>query len=274
MQHDRQVRLPRDRRGSDGYRLDCFQQLVLLEKKKPPLSVQLGLLWKESVLSHRVLNRKVLCGHTRLSRAVSQRQTFEPSTLWSTVGFCLCVWSAAADERGSIGEGLFIVLGPGPSQRFWGFFFIQHLYSGLRNRKGVQHSQDFLFGIGISVFDVGGLGKVPSSVSIWGSRHQSRLVSFGTVSFSNSSRKLKRLLRVFICGSSSFWETVYPNQLFSLIMSHKPIFFLPATNRWFHFPPPLPLDISLGLHQVFNAGSVVMQNNYYLGFMTIDWFVH
>lgn len=36
----------------------CFTE------KKPPLSVRLGLLWKESVLSHRALNRKVLCGHT------------------------------------------------------------------------------------------------------------------------------------------------------------------------------------------------------------------
>lgn len=57
--------------------------------KKPPLSVQLSVLWKESVLSHRALNREVLCGHTRLSWAVSWRETFEPSALWRTVGFCL-----------------------------------------------------------------------------------------------------------------------------------------------------------------------------------------
>lgn len=31
----------------------------------------------------------MLCGHTRLSWAVSRCETFEPSALWRTVGFCL-----------------------------------------------------------------------------------------------------------------------------------------------------------------------------------------
>lgn len=131
-----------------------------------------------------------------------------------------------------MGGNLFIVLGSGLSQKRV-FFFIQgrgHHYWGLRERKGAQRLGDFLFGIGISVFDVGGLGAVRSSGSIWESRHQSLLVSFGTGSFKNSSTKLKRLLRVFICGSGSFWETVYPNQLFSLIVSHQPIFLLPTAN--------------------------------------------
>lgn len=42
------------------------------------------------------------------------------------------------------------------------FFFIQgrgHHYWGLRERKGAQHLGDFLFGIGIRVFDVGGRGR-------------------------------------------------------------------------------------------------------------------
>lgn len=119
------------------------------------------------------------------------------------------------------------------SKEVFFFFFIQgrgHYYWGLRGRKGTQHLGDFLFGIGISVFDVGGLGEVCSSGSIWESRHQSPLVSFGTGSFKNSSTKLKRLLRVFIRGSGSFWETVYLNQLFSLIVSHQPIFLLPTAN--------------------------------------------
>lgn len=150
--------------------------------KKPPFSVRLGLLWKESVLSHRALNREVLCGHTHSAGPYLSGKHLRPRPSEGLWGFV----SAAADqtrleevqwrEASSSCQAL-VFLKRG--------FFIQGRghHRGLRERKGAQHSGDFLFGIGISVFDVGGPGKVPSSVSIWESRHQSPLVSFGAESF-------------------------------------------------------------------------------------------
>lgn len=196
--------------------------------KKPPLSVRLSLLWKESVLSHRALNRGVLCGHTRLGWAVSRCETFEPSALWRTVGFCLRLICSRGWKRFNGGRPLHRVGLWSFSKELFFFFFIQgrgHHYWGLRERKGAQRSGDFLLETGISVFDVG------SCVPIWQSWHQSGVVSFSTASFWNSSRKLKKPLRLFICGLSSFGRTISPNRLFGFIMSHKPIFLLAAANR-------------------------------------------
>lgn len=98
-----------------------FQQVVLLINKsyKEAISCSasaLPLVKRKLSLSHTALNRGVLCGHTHLCQAVSQCQTFEPCLCWRPAGFCLHVWSATVVERGSIGEGLPIVLGSGLSQ--------------------------------------------------------------------------------------------------------------------------------------------------------------
>lgn len=116
--HDRQMR-------GNGAKMAItthhFQQVVLLINKSYKKAVScsasaLPLMKRKHSLSHTALNREVLCGHTHLCQAVSQCQTFEPSPCWRPMGFCLCVWSATVVERGSIGEGLPIVLGSGLTQ--------------------------------------------------------------------------------------------------------------------------------------------------------------
>lgn len=62
--------------------------LVVLCRALPPVK-------RKPSLSHTVLNREVLCGHTHLCQVIAQCQTFELSLCWRPVAFCLHVWSAA-----------------------------------------------------------------------------------------------------------------------------------------------------------------------------------
>lgn len=103
-----------------------------------------------------------------------------------------------------------------------------------KERKGGKHSKDFLFRSGIRVLEGSRTvsRKVPSSCLIWGISRAASTVDFiqdyiilkSLPESENAFKGLAFLAQVPLCQHSD--KTVRPNRLFSLSVSHKPIFLL------------------------------------------------